>query len=111
MDASNSTPSTRRGPGRLKYAAPSGDGTERFSLARGTRCVPAARHRDHDLGAGRDYVVPADLTRARACGAEDVFPARDPHLLRHPVTGVEQRVEPLEACDPRTRLARDSLGD
>src|SRR6185295_6371248 len=71
------------------------DRSEGRGLARGTRRVPAARHRDHDLRTRRDHIVPADLARARAGRSEHVLATGDPHLLGHPVTAIEQRVEPL----------------
>ena len=72
--------------------------------------VPAARHRDHDLRPRGDDVVPNDLARSAPSLSEDVLAARDPYLLRYPVAGVEQRVEPFEARDPRPPAIRDSAG-
>src|SRR2546426_10831355 len=86
------------------------DRTKRFGLTRGARRVPSAWHRDDDLRASGEHVVPEDLARALAGATEHVLAACDPHLLRNPVTGVEQRVEPLEAGDPWPRKSSDRMG-
>src|SRR5437867_11813289 len=115
IEASSSTPSTRRGPGRLKNAAPSTPRTRasptepwrRGRFGGGALGVPAARHGNDDLGLRREHVVPADLPRSRAGDPEDVLATRDPDLLGDPVAGVEQWIEPLEASDARAGASGD----
>jgi hypothetical protein len=71
------------------------------------RRIPAAGHRDHDLGAGGDQLLPFGRPRLGAGLADDVGAARGFDHLRHPVTADERRVEPLERQHPRPGRADD----
>ena len=60
------------------------------------RRVVAAGHDDHHLGLGRGDGLPVELLGVLAGQAEQVRAAGILDELRRPVTGDEQRIEPLE---------------
>ena len=114
---SSSTPSTSRGPGREKVEAASTAKTRPApSAATRSQCssacarapldVPAAGHRDDDVGAERRTSAPHSTSgRLQARRPGDVLAAGDRDHLRHPVAADVGRVEPLERDHPRARLA------
>src|SRR2546429_171080 len=73
--------------------------------------IPAAGHRDDDVGPRGAEVVPGDLARARARGAENIGAAGDRDLLGNPVPTVERWVEPLEAGHARALAVANPIGD
>ena len=69
--------------------------------------VVAAGRGDDDLGPAAEGLVPRHPHRLLARRAHDVGPAGPGDHLRHPVTGREGRVGPLEHEGPRSRATGD----
>ena len=67
--------------------------------------VEAAGDEEELLGIHLADRIPARLDRAFALVAQQLPTTGTAHLLRHPVTGRERRVEPLQADDPARRQA------
>src|SRR5439155_18872996 len=68
-------------------------------------------HEHDEIGIRVAKLRELDLSRALARAAEDVLATRQCDLLRHPVTAVEQRIEPLQTRDAGTRHPVDSAAD
>src|SRR5213593_2598115 len=104
IEARSSTPSMRRGPGRLKNAAPSTP-TTRASPTDPRRAASLAAR-----GASQPHGIAITIS-GRAANTSFHSITRERDLLGNPMARIEEWVEPLEAGDARPREPGDSSRD